>query len=410
MLYRYIRNKVQHGQAGSVKRLTITLAVIGVVLFVLAFVGWYTYVPVKQALAAENAAELRAQLFTGVFMDRSVLPASLAGISTFGFACAMLMKELLIASSVFFALSFIVAMEKSLAVKQENGSLWETVKNTAVEYFQQPKWGLQLFSDVMKIILMLAFVFPFYWMIITAFKTYPESLNVPPTMWPTQWTMEGYENTFFSGENILNYFKNTVVVTAAVIILQLVIMVPAAYAFAKREFPLKGLLFGIVLVAFMIPLQLTYIPVYLRMQDLNLIFTLWPQILPLGADAFGIFMLRQSFKQIPDEIVESAKLDSAGELQIMTRIMLPMCKSAMVTIAMFSFIGTWNAYFWPLVMTRSRDVQPLTIVVEHLRDAELGIRWNTVMAANTLLVLPILIVFIFASKKIIEGFAYRGVK
>ena len=102
MLYRYIRNKVQHGQAGSVKRLTITLAVIGVVLFVLAFVGWYTYVPVKQALAAENAADLRAQLFTGVFMDRSVLPASLAGISTFGFACAMLMKELLIASSVFF--------------------------------------------------------------------------------------------------------------------------------------------------------------------------------------------------------------------------------------------------------------------------------------------------------------------
>ena len=194
MLYRYIRNKVQHGQAGSVKRLTITLAVIGVVLFVLAFVGWYTYVPVKQALAAENAADLRAQLFTGVFMDRSVLPASLAGISTFGFACAMLMKELLIASSVFFALSLIVAMEKSLAVKQENGSLWETVKNTAVEYFQQPKWGLQLFSDVMKIILMLAFVFPFYWMIITAFKTYPESLNVPPTMWPTQWTMEGYEN------------------------------------------------------------------------------------------------------------------------------------------------------------------------------------------------------------------------
>ena len=94
----------------------------------------------------------------------------------------------------------------------------------------------------------------------------------------------------------------------------------------------------------------------------------------------------------------------------MTRIMLPMCKSAMVTIAMFSFIGTWNAYFWPLVMTRNDAVRPLTLAVEKLRDAELGIRWNTLMAANTLLVMPILIVFIFASKKIIEGFAYRGVK
>ena len=410
MLYRYIRKKVAAGKAKSIKTLAIVLAVLGALFFVLAFCGWYSYVPVKNALAASDAAELRAGLFTGIYLDRASLPAALNSVSPIGFSLALVMRELLIIATVFFALSVLVTLEKSLAVKQQNGSLGETIKNTMVEYFQQPKWGLQLFSDIMKILLMLAFVFPFYWMIITAFKTYPESLSVPPTLWPTQWTMEGYENTFFSGENILNYFKNTVVVTAAVIILQLLIMVPAAYAFAKREFPLKGLFFGIVLVAFMIPLQLTYIPVYLRMQDLNLIYTLWPQILPLGADAFGIFMLRQSFKQIPDEIVESAKLDSAGELQIMTRIMLPMCKSAMVTIAMFSFIGTWNAYFWPLVMTRSRDVQPLTIVVEHLRDAELGIRWNTVMAANTLLVLPILIVFIFASKKIIEGFAYRGVK
>ena len=171
MLYRYIRNKVQHGQAGSVKKLVITLALIGVVLFVLAFVGWYTYVPVKNALAAENADELRSQLFTGVFVDRSLLPESLADISNFGFICAMGMRGLLIGASVFFAIAVIVALEKSLAVKQENGSLWETVRNTAVEYFQQPKWGLQLFSDIMKILLMIAFVFPFYWMIITAFKS-----------------------------------------------------------------------------------------------------------------------------------------------------------------------------------------------------------------------------------------------
>lgn len=282
----------------------------------------------------------------------------------------------------------------------------KSIKN----YFVQPKWGLQLFSDIMKILLMLAFIFPFYWMLVTAFKSYTESMAVPPTLIPSAWTLEGYRSTFNSGLNMFNYAKNTVVVTVSVIALQLVIMVPAAYAFAKRDFPLKGLWFGVVLVAFMIPLQLTYIPVYLRMQDLNLVNTLWPQILPMGADAFGIFMLRQSFKQIPDEIIESAKLDSAGEIQIMTRIMLPMCKSAMVTIAMFSFIGTWNAYFWPLVMTRNESVRPLTMAVEKLRDVEMGIRWNSLMAANTLLVMPILIVFIFASKKIIEGFAYRGMK
>ena len=136
-------------------------------------------------------------------------------------------------------------------------------------YFVQPKWGLQLFSDIVKILMMLAFVFPFFWMIVTAFKGYTESMGVPPTLLPKVWTLEGYHSTFNSGLNILNYIKNTVLVTAAVIALQLVIMVPAAYAFAKREFPLKGLLFGIVLVAFMIPLQLTYISVSLRLQYLH---------------------------------------------------------------------------------------------------------------------------------------------
>ncbi|MGI6172889.1 MAG: carbohydrate ABC transporter permease [Christensenellales bacterium] len=269
---------------------------------------------------------------------------------------------------------------------------------------------LTFLGDLIKIATMLAFVFPFYWMIITAFKPYVESMQVPPTLWPQTWTLEGFYSTFNAGLDIPRFMLNTVVVTASVICLQLAVMVPAAYAFAKRKFPLSGIAFGVVLVAFMIPQQLTYIPIYLMMAKGKLISSLWPQILPLGADAFGIFMLRQSFKQVPDEIVESAKLDGAGEIKIMLQIMLPMCKSAMVTIAMFSFIGTWNSYFWPLVMTNNDLYRPLTLAIERLRDAEIGIRWNTLMAGNSLLTVPILIVFIFASKKIIEGFAYRGMK
>ena len=270
--------------------------------------------------------------------------------------------------------------------------------------------ALQLLSDVFKVLVMLAFVFTFYWLNITAFKPCAESMAVPPTMWPQTFSMEGFNSTFNSGLDIPHFMLNTVIVTLSVICLQLVVMVPAAYAFAKRKFPLSGIAFGVVLVAFMIPQQLTYIPIYLMMADAKLMSSLWPQIPPFGADAFGIFMLRQSFKQIPDEILESAKLDNASETQIMLRIMLPMCKSAMVTIAMFSFIGTWNSYFWPLVMTNNDAFRPLTLAIERLRDAEIGIRWNTLMAGNCLLVLPILIVFIFASRKIIEGFTYRGVK
>ena len=131
---------------------------------------------------------------------------------------------------------------------------------------------------------------------------------------------------------------------------------------------------------------------------------------PVAANAFGIFMLRQAFKQIPEEIVESARLDNASDVQIMLQIMLPMSKSAMVTIAMFSFISHWDEYFWPLVMTNNEKFRPLTMYVQKMRDVEFGIQWNSIMASNMILVVPVVIIFLFASKKIIESFAYRGVK
>lgn len=266
-------------------------------------------------------------------------------------------------------------------------------------------------GDLLKVAMMLIFVFPFYWMIITAFKTYGEAIQTPPTLWPQNFTFEAFSNIFSRGIDISQYAVNSVVVTVCVIAIQLVVMVPAAYAFAKRRFPLQGILFGIVLVAFMIPGQITYISVYLMMSKAKLINSLWPQILPFGADAFGIFMLRQGFKQIPDEIIESARLDNASEAQIMTRICLPMCKSSMITIAMFSFIGTWNSYFWPLVMTNNDKYRPLTMYIEKLKqEVEQGIMWNEIMAGNFILVVPVIIVFIFASKKIIQAFAYNGMK
>lgn len=264
--------------------------------------------------------------------------------------------------------------------------------------------------DLLKIALMLAFVFPFYWMVITSFKPYIESIQTPPTLWPVNFTLENYAVIFSSNINVWQYAQNTVVVTLAVIALQLAVMIPAAYGFAKRNFPLKGLLFSVVLVAFMIPGQITYITTYLLFSKARMMNSLWPQILPFGANAFGIFMLRQAFKQLPDEIVESARLDGAGEGKIMFQIMLPMCKSSIITIAMFSFVDTWNSYFWPLVMTNSEKYRPLTMYVEKIRDVEQGLDWSLIMAANCLLVVPVLIVFIFASKKIIQAFAYNGMK
>ncbi len=265
-------------------------------------------------------------------------------------------------------------------------------------------------SDFFKVLLMLIFVFPFYWMMITAFKNYNEAIQTPPTLWPVNFTFANFANIAAMEVNLGRYALNSVVVTASIICLQLLTMVPAAYAFAKRKFPGKGLCFAVVLVAFMIPGQVTYIPIYLMMAKAKLINSLWPQILPFVSNAFGIFMLRQAFMQISDELVESARLDSATEVQIMSRIMLPMCKSSMVTIAMFSFVSHWNAYFWPLVMTNNEKYRPLTMYIEKIKDAEYGLIWNNIMAANMILVVPVLIVFFFASRKIIEAFGYNGVK
>ncbi len=266
-------------------------------------------------------------------------------------------------------------------------------------------------GDLLKVVVILAFVFPFYWMGSTAFKTYHEAIQTPPTLWPHTFTFDNLKEIFIGANNILRYAFNSVVVTTAVVLIQTLVMVPAAYAFATRNFPLKGFLFGIVLVAFMIPEQITYISVYLMFSKAQMIDSLWPQILPFGANAFGIFLLRQAFRQLNPEIFEAARMDNAGEWKIMLKVALPMCKSSLVATVMFSVIGIWNSYFWPLVMTNSDKFRPLTLYVEKLKqDVEQGLQWNMIMAGNLILVVPIIIIYCFGSKQIIKAFTYNGVK
>ena len=264
-------------------------------------------------------------------------------------------------------------------------------------------------STVLKLLVCLIFAFPFYWMIVTSFKTYTESILYPPTLWPQNFTLEGYR-TVFAGLDVGMYLKNSLIIIVCIIAIQLVVMVPAAYAFARYSFKGHALLFGVVTMAFMVPSQVTFVSIYIMFSKLELMRTLIPQILPFGANAFGIFLLRQSFKQVPDELIESARLDGANELKIMTSIMIPMARPTFVTIALLSFISHWNAYFWPLVMTTTEAVKPFTLAIEKLKDLDYGIVWPTIMAGNVILVLPVLLLFLFGSKKIISAMAYRGVK
>jgi sn-glycerol 3-phosphate transport system permease protein len=267
----------------------------------------------------------------------------------------------------------------------------------------------RVFDIIVKVVAVAVFVFPFLWMISVALQTSEETYAFPITLIPKVPQFVNIATAWNSGP-FLMYLRNSVLVIVSVIVFQVLIMIPAAYAFAKYEFAGKNLFFSLVIVAFMTPGQITFLPIYQMMASWKLINTLLPQILPALTNCFGIFLLRQYFMQVPNEIIEAAKLDKAGELKTIFMIMLPMSKAALSTITLFSFVSHWNEYFWPLVMTNTNDVRPLTVGIQMLKDSEGVMNWNIIMAGNFILVIPILVVYIFASRNIIKAFAYSGIK
>ena len=262
---------------------------------------------------------------------------------------------------------------------------------------------------VMKCLLVVIMVFPFYWMVITAFKTQKESMIFPPTLIPSQITFESF-STVMEKIPFGLFFKNSLIIALSVVLLQFIVVVPAAYGFAKYNFRCKNLFFAFVLLGFMLPQQITFAPSYLMFNKVGLLNSYAPMIIPFIGNAFGIFLLRQYFLQIPQEIIEAARLDDASEWKIIVRIMIPMARTAISSIGLLSFISSWNSYFWPLVMTSNNTYRTLPIGVTLLTGSEGASQWPIVMAGNLMMVLPILVVYGFASGKIRKAFVYSGIK
>jgi len=267
----------------------------------------------------------------------------------------------------------------------------------------------KIFRIIALILVSIVFLGPFLWMVFTSFKPLAEALRLPPTFLPETWVPQNYADALQSGP-FLHYTKNSVIVTLSVVALQLLTIIPASYAFAKMDFKGKKILFSLILVTMMIPAQLIFLPVYLMFSKVNLINSYWSLILPWASSAFGIFLLRQRFMQVPDEIIEAAVLDNTPTWKIIYKIMLPQAKGTVITIALFTFISEWNDYFWPLVMTSNDDIRTLPLGVSMLKSTLDGIHWNTVMAGNVILILPIVIIYLFAQKEIIKAFTYSGIK
>lgn len=262
---------------------------------------------------------------------------------------------------------------------------------------------------VVNALLVLVFFFPFFWMAASSLKTLGETMQFPPSLLPADPQWQNYQSAWTSIP-FGKYLVNSCIVTASVLVLQALTVVPAAYAFSQYDFKGKNLLFGGTLITMMVPAQLVFLPLFVLFAKWHLINTYASLILPFATSAFNIFMLRQTFNQMPRELVEAARLDGASEFKIVVRLFLPMAKATLVTCALLTFISTWNDYFWPLVLTTNDAVRTLSVGVASMRASESGINFHVLMAANVLLSLPILVIYLFANKHIIKAFSYIGDK
>ena len=270
-------------------------------------------------------------------------------------------------------------------------------------------WLLNGLDLVGKIVLIIVMAFPFLWMISASFQTVQETITVPPTLIPGQFNFDNFTEVFKT-INVLQYLKNSIIVCVCIVFVQYLIIVPAAYSLAKFDYKAKPMLFGLVMLGQMIPMQITFLPIYFMFSRAKMMDSYTALIIPFISNPFGIFLLRQYFMQVPSEVIEAAKLDNASDIKIMFKIMMPMAKSALITIGLLSFISNWNSYFWPLIMTNKDAFRTLPIGIALLKDADSLQRWNIIMAGNLLLVLPMLVLYIFASRKIRNAFVYSGIK
>ncbi|MDQ1912244.1 carbohydrate ABC transporter permease [Paenibacillus sp. GD4] len=258
---------------------------------------------------------------------------------------------------------------------------------------------------LLAICVTLVMFFPVYWMLVTSLKTPAELRLAVPTFWPESMKWSNYAEVFTSFP-FARFALNTFIQTVGIVFLQINIAIMAAYAFAKGNFAFREQWFLLVLAALIVPDQVTFVPVYVMMSKLGWINTFWALIVPHAASAYGIFLLRQTFKSINNDVIEAARVDGASRFQVLYRILTPMALPTIATLTVLSFISSWNSYFWPLVMTNSNNMRVLTVGIAMMKDSMAGdeaLTFHLIMAASVVVILPIVIIFVFAQKYIIAA-------
>ena len=255
---------------------------------------------------------------------------------------------------------------------------------------------------------------PFYWSVATSFKPAGDVFASPPKWIPSPFIFQNYRDVF----TLLpfpRYFINSVIVTGAIVALNIVFDTMAAYAFAKLKFPGRNILFFILLLTLMVPFQVNLIPLYRIMVALHKfnvhlgVDTYSGIILPGAIQVFGIFLMRQFLQSIPDEVLESARVDGASELMILRKIVLPLAAPGMATLAIFTFLGAWNDFLWPLIVINTDSLRTLPVGLALLQQKN-TISWGNIMAGTALAAGPMIVIFLVLQRRFIEGLTAGAVK
>lgn len=269
-------------------------------------------------------------------------------------------------------------------------------------------------GDVISMILLgigAAFMLlPLLWMFSTSLRPISESFSLPPAWIPTKFHYQNYVAVFESNVPFLALFWNSLKITAAVTIGQLITCSMAGFAFARLRFPGRNVLFIILLASLMVPTQVTVIPIFLLMRSLQLIDNPLSIILPGLISAFGVFLLRQFYMTLPSELLEAARIDGANPWTIYWRIALPLSRASLAALGIITFNATWNNYFYPLIFLSSWDNMTMPQGIALLRGYLSSGNPSVVMAAVTMSILPILIVFLIAQRWIVQALAQSGLK
>jgi multiple sugar transport system permease protein len=267
-------------------------------------------------------------------------------------------------------------------------------------------------------------LFPFYWMVITSLKTLQEANLSPPTLYPHAWQFSNYPAAFNRPPSGFGrYFLNSTLIAGVGTLLQVLVSILAAFAFARLDFRGRNALFVLVLGTMMVPFEAKVVPNFVLIRHLpflggndwtgfggsGLYDTYSGMILPGIASAFGIFLLRQAFMQIPRDFWDAARVDGAGEWAFIWRILVPITMPAIFTVALFGFLSRWNDLLWPLVVTQTEAIRPVQVGLIMFSGDE-GSFFHLMMAASTMVAAPIIVLFFFVQKRFIEGIAAFGVK